>query len=297
TGYIGMPIVEISGNGTGATAVANIDADGNLIGITITNPGIGYTEATAVISGGGGSGFISKVNLSPNVSGGFTKRGAGMVTLMGENTFTGPTVIESGILELTGSISGSTSITANSGAILNVLGVSGGFSRASGQMLKGNGTVLGDVAMNAGSKLAAGEIPGMLTLDGNLALTLAVTPANSGALQFELGSVSNSDKIAFTTGALTIGTGVLGFDDFAFTTLAGFGAGTYTLFDGISAIDGAFDTSKLTGVVGGLNATLGFSNNKNDIVLTVIPEPGSATLLLVGVSSLLGMRRFRRRSV
>ena len=34
----------------------------------------------------------------------------------------------------------------------------------------------------------------------------------------------------------------------------------------------------------------------NDIVLTSVPEPASTGMLLAGVTSLLGLRRFRRRS-
>ena len=51
-GYESDPIVEIIGDGTGATAVAN--RSGSTIGsITITNPGFGYTQAPIVIISGG----------------------------------------------------------------------------------------------------------------------------------------------------------------------------------------------------------------------------------------------------
>ena len=57
TGYIDTPIVQISGDGTGATAVATIDyATGNLTGITITNPGVNYTTAPTFTLIGGGIG-------------------------------------------------------------------------------------------------------------------------------------------------------------------------------------------------------------------------------------------------
>ena len=45
-GFIGTPQVFVTGGGgTGATANANINSNGNLTGITITNPGVGYTSA------------------------------------------------------------------------------------------------------------------------------------------------------------------------------------------------------------------------------------------------------------
>ncbi|MGV3530778.1 MAG: beta strand repeat-containing protein, partial [Chthoniobacteraceae bacterium] len=300
TGYLGAPNVEITGDGSGATAIANIDATGNLTGFTITNPGVGYTEANVFISGGGGFGDLIDVPvLAPNVSGGFTKRGGGTVTLSGENTYTGATVVEAGTLVVMGSIAGSKSITTKAGATLNVVTFGTTFAVANGQTLGGSGTVVGDTGLSAGAKLAPGDAgAGTLTFEGDLDLTLAVTPANSGALEFELGSLASSDKIAFASGGLTIGTGVLGFGDFAFTGIAGLAAGTYTLFDGNTPITGTLDAANLEGSFGGgaFLGTLGFADSGNDLVLTVVPEPGSATLLLAGLSSVLGLRRFRRRS-
>ena len=39
-------MVQVSGDGIGATALANMDGSGNLTGITITNPGTGYTNVS-----------------------------------------------------------------------------------------------------------------------------------------------------------------------------------------------------------------------------------------------------------
>ena len=36
--------VDITGDGSGATAVASVGADGAITGVTITNPGSGYTS-------------------------------------------------------------------------------------------------------------------------------------------------------------------------------------------------------------------------------------------------------------
>jgi autotransporter-associated beta strand protein len=296
TGYVGAPIVQISGDGIGATAIARVDAGGNLTGITVTNPGVDYTFATATLIGGGGTGTVDNANFAPNTSGGFTKRGTGITTFSGENTYTGPTVIEAGTLALTGSISGSTLIHAKSGSTFNPSGVVGGFALTSGQTLKGSGNIVGNVTMNQGAKLSPGDIVGTLAFNGNLDLTLAITPAGNAALSFELGALASSDKVAFATGGLTIGTGVLGFDDFSFSALAGLEEGTYTLFDGSTAINGTL-AANLSGTFGpGFTGTLGLANGGTDLVLVVVPEAGSATLLLAGISSLLGLTRFRRRS-
>jgi len=103
TGYVGEPIVQISGGGGGgATARAVFDrATGTVTGIQITNPGVGYTSAPTVTLVGGGptaAAAIGAVSLGDNVSGGLTKAGAGNLTLTAANTFRGDTRIGAGTL-------------------------------------------------------------------------------------------------------------------------------------------------------------------------------------------------------
>ncbi|HEY0741222.1 MAG TPA: hypothetical protein VGD40_07160 [Chryseosolibacter sp.] len=72
--YNGVPLVEITGGGgTGATATATVGANGRVTGITLTNPGTGYTSVPSVniISGSGatastvlaGTGTVIALNL------------------------------------------------------------------------------------------------------------------------------------------------------------------------------------------------------------------------------------------
>src|SRR5690606_18255179 len=117
---------------------------------------------------------------------------------------------------------------------------------------------------------AATNSAGRLTLDLGLTGLLDLSDASlggTGYLKFELGT--SSDQIALASGALNLGTGTFGLNDFAFTTRAGFGVGTYVLFDTASAIAGGFDLSNLTSTLAGFNTTLSFSEDGQDVVLIV----------------------------
>ncbi len=225
-------------------------------------------------------------------AGGLVKTGQGTMTLSASNTYTGATVVEAGTLAVSGSISGTSSITVKQNATLNT-GVAG-MTLGNGQLLGGSGTVTGPIVLNAGSRLAPGDTVGTLTFTENLNIAAAVNAAASTALNFEIGS--SNDKIVLSLGALTIGDAVLGFDDFAFTTVGSLGIGSYTLFDSSTGIIGSLNSANLTGSLGGQwTGTLAFADNGHDIVLNVVPEPGSAALLLLGATSLLYGRQARRR--
>jgi autotransporter-associated beta strand protein len=103
--YVANPLVEVSGGGgQGASAVAIMNATGQVTGIQVTNPGVGYTSAPTVVLKGGGStapATLGAVDIAPNVSGGLTKTGANTLTLGGvENSYTGPTLVNGGTLRL-----------------------------------------------------------------------------------------------------------------------------------------------------------------------------------------------------
>jgi hypothetical protein len=66
SGYVTTPSIIILGDGTGATATATV-INGILSFITVTNPGINYTQVIVKISGGGGGGAAAIPNLSGNI--------------------------------------------------------------------------------------------------------------------------------------------------------------------------------------------------------------------------------------
>ena len=108
SGYIGAPLVEITGGGgTGATGYAVVDLDpasgtfGQVTGVVLTNPGVGYTSSPTInLLGGGGSGAgVSASGLVANTSGGLTKLGTGTLTLSADSTYSGGTIINAGSVQ------------------------------------------------------------------------------------------------------------------------------------------------------------------------------------------------------
>ena len=144
--------------------------------------------------------------------------------------------------------------------------------------LTGSGTINGSVTVYSGSHIDPGDSVGTLKVSGSGSLTI-----NLGAvLDFELGSISESDKISCSH-LLFSG---LDFSYFNFTALDGFGPGTYTLIDA-DTIASNFGNN-LTGTIGGYSATLAKSGN--DLVLNVVPEPGTWMLLAACLGLFVGKR-------
>lgn len=111
TGYVGAPVVEITGGGgIGAAAVADFDpSTGTITGITVTSHGSGYTsEPTVRLIGGNGGSTGAGVGtaaataaIGPVTGGGLTKTGTGTLRLTAANTYSGDTRVEAGTLLLT----------------------------------------------------------------------------------------------------------------------------------------------------------------------------------------------------
>jgi autotransporter-associated beta strand protein len=249
-------------------------------GGTITNTSFGALTFSAGNAADTVFAGVIQNNIDPI---GFTKQGTGKLVLTGANIYTGPTTVTAGALVVGDGVSGSLSGTSS----VNI---------ANGATLGGSGSIIGSISnvtlvtLAAGASLAPGNSAGTLNFDLGPGLLDVVGAAGvSNGFKFELGTTS--DKVALLTGGLSIGTGVLDLNDFVFTDAGGFGEGTYTLFDGTAAINGTLG-SNLIGSVLGLSATLGFADNGNDIVLVVVPEPGTAIALFAGLS-VLALRRKR----
>lgn len=227
-------------------------------------------------------------------AGGFTWDSAGTLTLSAASNYTGETRITAGTLALTGtgSIAGSTTINVHSGATFDVTGTTGTYAIQPGQTVKGTGTLRGGLIMEPNSWLAPGASPGILTKDGNLTL-------NGSGLLVDIwnddGPGTGHDLVEFVTGDLMLmGDPQITVDLDGFSPELG---SSYTIISGFeNKVTDGFDPSVL---VQNPSSPFSFEFFRVDygpgsIALTLVPEPGTLVLLVMGLLGLLGFRRRRR---
>lgn len=214
---VGTGTLTLSGSNTytGTTAISagvlRIGGAGRLIGTTGTYAG------NVSVAAGSTFQYDSTANstLSGVISGsgGLGQSGAGKLTLLGANSYTGSTIISAGTLALGagGSLAGSQTIVAgnagSSGAVLDLsvqAGVGNTFTFAAGQKVMGNGTIdLAGGTLRVPGMLAPGNSPGNLTINGNLAWQ-----SSDAGYQWEIndatGSAGTNWDLLTVTGALDL---------------------------------------------------------------------------------------------
>jgi autotransporter-associated beta strand protein len=215
--------------------------------------------------------------------GSLTKTGASTLTLSGANTYAGATDVSGGGVVVDGSL-GNTALTVRTGSRL---GGSGSIGSSGGAL----------VAIQSGGSLAPGNSPGMLTVNGNLTMSLGSTydyEVVSGSISADSVDINGVLSLNDTTLSLTnLGTYVANekFTLFAYDSLIG-------TFDGL-----ADDTTFTAGggnwlinyndTTGGLNtAAVGTSY----ITLTAVPEPSALLIGALGLVGLLRRRRLKRKA-
>jgi len=262
TGYVGAPVVKITGGGgTGAAAIANFDpTTGTVTGITMTAAGSGYTSAPTVTLVGGNGGSTGAgagtatgtASIGAVTGGGLTKTGTGTLTLSAANTYTGSTTISQGTLKLTGSLA-STTFNIAAGATYDV--------SSQAYSLNGKAITLSLDATN----------PGFIN-DGTQALTLT-----SGALTLNFTTATPGSTYNLYDSGSTVG-------DFSSILLSGSG------FSGNLSFSGG----NWTGSSNGYNFSL--AESTGILSLTAVPESHEFALAIVGfLCAVVAIRR--RRSI
>ncbi|MGA2061863.1 MAG: autotransporter-associated beta strand repeat-containing protein [Thermoguttaceae bacterium] len=212
------------------------------------------------------------VTLSGILSGssGLNKVGSGTLTLSNANSYTGETDVQVGTLSVTGSLSSIGSVVVSPNAILAGIGS------------------VGLVTVNAGGHIAPG-VSGVGTLTDT-----GLTLASGAVLDYDLGTPAASDLISMS--ASTLALNGQQFTDFNFNPSGSFGPGVYTLIDA-GTITGSLG-STVSGQIAGLNAYLSVNYANNDLVLNVVPEPGTFAMLITACLAMLGYagRVYRRKN-
>ncbi len=273
---------------TAATGTIDINAGGTL---SIGTGGTTGTLATDIADNDGLLIFNRSTDYEyPGIiggSGGVRKEGSSILTLAGISTYSGPTTVTAGTLNLTGEL-GTTEVTVQSGATLT-----------------GTGSVLGNVVIGSGGTISPGAAAGSTltvgtgTLQSSALAVLDITGADS----------SLYDSIAAQTGANWIwGNGAV---SIAMSTTSSYAEGTsFDLFSGFSTYSGTLagitfngtgtDYAGLTfsDAGGGLWTTGRTAGNQflefdtGTGVLMVVPEPSG--LLMVAGLGLTAMGFFRQ---
>ncbi len=257
------------GNTLGLGGVA-IGATGEAANVTFTLAG----SANLTVSGGVTNGLGTGTR-------GLQHNGSGVLTIEGASDYSGTTGVgTNATLLVNGSHTG--------GLNYSVAGTLGGSGTID---LSANNATVGFFSGGTG-RLQASSTETLTFIGGTnptINLTNSINSFSIERLLFTLGNPGGT--VVDVQGILTIGTGLLDWNDFSFTPGSGFGTSTYNLFQ-YDTLNGTMGTS-LTGMIGGFNATMSNDVLNKSIVLSVVPEPTTSAFASLLLASAL-LRRSRQ---
>jgi len=308
-GYVSPPTVSFTApTGTGAvtpTAVAYVKGLVTLSGGTLqtgasfsTNRPVFLNSVGGTVDTDGNDNTFSGALTGP---GSLTKAGAGRLTLTNSNTYTGTTNIAGGTLSLVSSTSNNniaSSPIINVQTQFDVSGIStaGGFIVASGQTLKGTGTVVGAMTVGPSGNLAPGNSVGTIATDN---LTFADGTTN---YFIELDADTPASDRTNVTGTVSLGGAGLRLSFVAITPDTHGNPQTFVIINNdsneiVSGTFGAITAPSFLQVVvnyaySGFDST-NFNADGNDVAITItyVPEPASGMVMMVMAAAMLRRRR------
>jgi autotransporter-associated beta strand protein len=278
------------GSSNNIPTLNNLDLKGGELNFGAANLNLTFANVRwgdGKLTGGTGSSLTaSSYIISNNVaitnnyilagSGGLLKSGEAALTLSATNTYTGNTIINTGVLIVNGTLY-SPNIMINTGGTLG-----------------GNG-LLQEVVLNGGT-ISPGNSPGLLNMTS--------LNASNGQFAFEIGAPTTR---GLTYDAINVQSLlILGINTtWAFTTYNNYVFqlnDTYDLFDWGSADMSAFDVAILEAALPNLNTPStdlkwNVSNFTTDGTIGVIPEPSTGSLMMFAITGLIALRVIRRKNV
>ena len=296
----GAGAVTLSGNNSysGGTTVSA----GSLIGTTSSLQGAITNNAAVTFDQATNGTYLGVMSGTGNL----TKSGAGALTLSGNNTYSGNTVVDAGELQVNGSIA-SSAVTVKSGASLSGSGSVGTISGA-GSINPGNspgiltaGSIDPSLGMFLNFEITALEpnyaqssnsTNDLLRLTSTSPFTASLTDANQINLYFNLASLEQGSYL----GGIFIDQPI---DFLAMVSGATFNAyvqdatGTVT-YNGVtySALGGGLSMEVST-----VNATANFVGGNVDgrsMQFSIVPEPSTALLAAFGLLAAFFLLRKRK---
>jgi autotransporter-associated beta strand protein len=224
---------------SGMLQIGNGGTTGSIVGNVVNNGSLAFNRSDNVSFAGNISG-----------SGGLVQAGSGMTTLTGNNTYSGTTFINAGILQLGSAtaLSAATSVVLNGGTLdLNGFGATIGSLSGSSNLALTGGTLTVDQTTNA---TYAGQITGTggLVKSGPATLVLTGTSSYTGGTTITSGTLQIGN--GGTTGSIVgnvVNNGSLVFNRSDDVTFTGVVSGTGTLIQAGSGTTSLTGTSTYTG--------------------------------------------------